>query len=264
MPAFIGHYNLDLDASAKLHVGYFQDRFEMTPGYEKAMQDFMQSRAAEMKTLNLTLDSQHLVIREPGKIQQYDVKSLVEDGAKPQLTLGLGKFTMTYDLIELEPGLIHFANRHYDLHGWAWRRVADRAPDDVIAAALADLAKPPARSTKDRKKMPTETYLAELAERSGLTEEQIRRFVQAQAELAYIHGPSDNGYPIPGIGVVHVVQTAPTSMVMPFGPNKGRVTSIPAKKRLTFRYADAAKESLFGRDVATAPDVFTINWFAEH
>jgi hypothetical protein len=35
-------------------------------------------------------------------------------------------------------------------------------------------------------------------------------------------------------------------MVMPFGPDKGKIKKIPAKKRIKFRVVKAAKDAILG------------------
>jgi hypothetical protein len=126
MPKFTGHYVIDLDASAKLHVGCFTERFEMKPGYEKAMQKYIRTHGEVAKKITLALDRENLRLKTADEEEVFPVKSLVEDGDKPQLiVLAGGRFSMTYDLRELGPDLVQFSNRKYDLHNWAWRRSGD-------------------------------------------------------------------------------------------------------------------------------------------
>jgi hypothetical protein len=124
MPDFKGKYAIDLDASAKLHIGYFSDRFEMKPGYEKAMQEYMSANSEIAKQISLTLDAESMRLTTAGGEEIFAVKSLVEYGDKTQLVVLVGKrFSMKYDLRELGPNLVQFSNHHYDLHNWAWRRI---------------------------------------------------------------------------------------------------------------------------------------------
>jgi hypothetical protein len=53
--------------------------------------------------------------------------------------------------------------------------------------------------------MTPDEFVAELAERAGLNTDQVRLFIQAQAEMAYARG--GDGFPIPGIGLLRVVST---------------------------------------------------------
>jgi hypothetical protein len=127
MTRFIGRYVIDLEASAKLHIGYFTDRFEMKAGYEEAMREYMHSHGDIAKKLTLALDATQLRLAKDNEEEVFPVKSLVEDGEKPTLVvLAGGRYSMTYELQVLGPDLVRFSNRHYDLHNWAWRRTADR------------------------------------------------------------------------------------------------------------------------------------------
>jgi hypothetical protein len=126
MPKFTGHYVIDLDASAQLHVGYFTDRFEMKPVYENAMQKYMRAHAEVAKKITLTLDRENLRLKTADEEEVFPVKSLVQDGDKPQLVvLAGGRFSMTCELRELGPDLVQYSNHKYDLHNWAWRRTGD-------------------------------------------------------------------------------------------------------------------------------------------
>ena len=102
------------------------------------------------------------------------------------------------------------------------------------------------------------TFVAELATRSGLAPEQVRRFVQAQAEMAYAHAA--NGFPIPGVGVVRVVALPAKTIEHKFGPRQGQAVQMPPRKKLEFRYSDAAKSALFGTNAGVA-DVFAVGWY---
>ena len=73
-----------------------------------------------------------------------------------------------------------------------------------------------------------------LSEKAGITPEQTKKILQAQAELAYEH--VDSGYPIAGIGVLSKLVRPERTLVMAFGPLKGQKKTIPAKKILKFRH----------------------------
>ncbi len=120
---FVGQYVIDLEASAKLHIGYFTDRFEMKVGYEDTMNEYMRSHGEIAKKLTLTLDATQLRLEKDDEEEVFPVKSLVEDGEKPTLVvLAGGRYSMTYELQVLGQNLVRFSNRHYDLHNWVWRR----------------------------------------------------------------------------------------------------------------------------------------------
>lgn len=55
-----------------------------------------------------------------------------------------------------------------------------------------------------------------------------------------------NGFPVPGLGKLVLSKSAPREMVMQFGPKKGQTVKVPAKTRVKFRIAKAAKDSILG------------------
>lgn len=127
MPQFTGSYTIDLEYTAKLQAGWFTDRFEMKPGYEQAVQDYIASHSHLLGKVTMTLDRDFLVVRTPDGEEKHPVKKLIEDGEQPKLTVGAGegemaRITMTYALRQLAPDVIQLQNRHYDLDGFAWRR----------------------------------------------------------------------------------------------------------------------------------------------
>jgi nucleoid DNA-binding protein len=79
---------------------------------------------------------------------------------------------------------------------------------------------------------------------SSSTPEQVRAFLQAQAELASEQARAD--YPVPGIGVLQLTDRPARSMVMQFGPKEGQTVEIPAKKVLKFRVCQMMKDVVFG------------------
>lgn len=95
----------------------------------------------------------------------------------------------------------------------------------------------------------------QLAQKAGITPQQAKAVLQAQAELAYQH--VDSGYPIAGIGIFCKVERPARKMKMMFGPRKGEEVTIPAKQVLGFRIAKVAKDIVF-RGGAVAPDVTKI------
>jgi nucleoid DNA-binding protein len=82
-----------------------------------------------------------------------------------------------------------------------------------------------------------------LAEKTGISADQVKTILQAQAELAYLH--SDAGYPIAGIGILQKVDRPARTMKLRFGPQQGKEVTIPASKKLTFRVAKIAKDAVF-------------------
>jgi len=58
-----------------------------------------------------------------------------------------------------------------------------------------------------------------LTEKSGLTIDQTKAFLQTQAELSYEH--AKGGYPIAGMGTLELVARPERKMTILFGPKKG-------------------------------------------
>jgi len=88
-----------------------------------------------------------------------------------------------------------------------------------------------------------------LAKKAGISTEQAKAVLQAQAELAYEN--VDRGFPIPGIGLLCKIETAPRKLLMRFGPDAGQEKLIPGKKVVKFRVAKCAMDIILGH----RPDV---------
>lgn len=83
-----------------------------------------------------------------------------------------------------------------------------------------------------------------IAEKTGLTRKQVLSFFEVQSELAYKNAKST--FLIPGIGKLVLAESKPREMVMPFGPDKGKIKKIPARKKIKFRVVKAAKDAILG------------------
>ena len=94
------------------------------------------------------------------------------------------------------------------------------------------------------KAMTKSEIAASLADKVGITKKQVSQFFQAQAELAYKQ--AKNQFVIPGIGKLVLATSAPREMVMRFGPKAGQTVKVPAKRRIKFRVAKAAKDAILG------------------
>lgn len=82
----------------------------------------------------------------------------------------------------------------------------------------------------------------QLAEKVGISKKQVNLFFEAMNELAYKQ--AKNGFTIPGIGKLVLTKSAPREMVMRFGPDAGKTKKIPAKTKIKFRVAKAAKDAI--------------------
>jgi len=85
---------------------------------------------------------------------------------------------------------------------------------------------------------------ASLAESVGISKKQVNQFFEAQATLAYKQ--AKNTFVVPGLGKLVLATSAPREMVMRFGPKAGQTVKVPAKRRIKFRVAKAAKDAILG------------------
>jgi len=83
---------------------------------------------------------------------------------------------------------------------------------------------------------------AQISEKIGVTKKQVSQFFEVQAELAYKQ--AKNSFVIPGIGKLVLTKSAPREMVMRFGPKTGQTVKVPAKTKIKFRVAKAAKDAI--------------------
>ena len=86
---------------------------------------------------------------------------------------------------------------------------------------------------------------AHMAEKSGISKKQATQFMEELAMLAYKQ--AKNSFTIPGIGKLVLSKSAPREMVMQFGEKKGQTIKVPAKTRVKFRVAKAAKDAILGK-----------------
>jgi len=88
------------------------------------------------------------------------------------------------------------------------------------------------------KPMTKTKIVAALADTQGLTKKQVSAFFEAQAELAYRE--AKNGFTIPGVGKL-VIRSYKARMGR--NPQTGETIQIPARRRLKFTIAKAAKDA---------------------
>lgn len=81
--------------------------------------------------------------------------------------------------------------------------------------------------------------IATLADKTGLSKKEIANIMQAQMDLAYKE--AKNGYVIPGVGKLVIVNRKARKGR---NPATGETIQIPAKRVLKFRVAKAAKDSI--------------------
>ena len=91
------------------------------------------------------------------------------------------------------------------------------------------------------KAMTKSKIVAALAEKAGITKKQVALLLETQAQMAYKE--AKNGFTIPGIGKL-VVRSYKARMGR--NPQTGEAIKIPARKRLKFVVAKAAKDGVLG------------------
>ncbi len=85
---------------------------------------------------------------------------------------------------------------------------------------------------------------ATVAEKVGISKKQAGQTLDLVAELAYKQ--AKNTFTVPGLGKLVLVNRPARQMTMQFGPKKGQVITIPAKRVVKFRVAKAAKDAILG------------------
>ena len=94
------------------------------------------------------------------------------------------------------------------------------------------------------KAMSKSQIAAAVAEKAGITKKQAVAALESVADLAYKQ--AKHTFTVPGLGKL-VLQNRPArEMTMQFGPNKGQIVKVPAKRVVKFRVAKAAKDAILG------------------
>lgn len=83
-----------------------------------------------------------------------------------------------------------------------------------------------------------------IAEKAALTKKQAVQTLDVVAELAYKQ--AKNTFTLPGIGKLVLVNRPARKMTMQFGPKKGQIVKVPARRVVKFRIAKAAKDAILG------------------
>jgi len=86
---------------------------------------------------------------------------------------------------------------------------------------------------------------AAIAEQVGMTKKQAAQSLDFVAQLAYKQ--AKNTFTLPGIGKLVLVNRPARKMTMQFGPKKGQVVKVPAKRVVKFRVAKAAKDAILAK-----------------
>ena len=83
-----------------------------------------------------------------------------------------------------------------------------------------------------------------LADKVGITKKQAGQTLDLLAQLAYKN--AKNTFTLPGIGKLVLRSVPSRQMTMQFGPRKGELITVPAKRVVKFRVAKAAKDAILG------------------
>jgi DNA-binding protein HU-beta len=117
----------------------------------------------------------------------------------------------------------------------------------LIRAKSNDFSKPNNNKLTEltmAKAMSKSQIAATVAEKVGITKKQAVQALDLVADLAYKQ--AKNTFTLPGLGKLVLVNRPAREMTMQFGPNKGQVIKIPAKRVVKFRVAKAAKDAILG------------------
>ncbi len=92
------------------------------------------------------------------------------------------------------------------------------------------------------KAMTKTLIVGHLAEKTDLTKKQVREFLDELAALAYKQ--AKNGFTLPGLGKLVIVKSKARKGR---NPSTGEPIRIPARRRLKFRIAKAAKDAVLAK-----------------
>ncbi len=92
---------------------------------------------------------------------------------------------------------------------------------------------------------------AQLAEKVGITKRESAAYLEALADLAY--SEAKNGFTVPGLGKLVLVDRPASERVYTFGERKGQKYMVPATKVVRFRVAKAAKDAIVGPKKPSKP-----------
>ena len=90
-------------------------------------------------------------------------------------------------------------------------------------------------------KMTKSATMAAMAEATGMSKKDVGMFMEKMVDLAYKHTKSDGEFVIPGLGKL---VKAHSKARMGRNPATGEAISIPAKTKVKFRVAKAAKDAI--------------------
>ncbi|OGL66356.1 DNA-binding protein [Candidatus Uhrbacteria bacterium RIFCSPHIGHO2_01_FULL_63_20] len=90
-------------------------------------------------------------------------------------------------------------------------------------------------------KMTKSQTMAALAESTGMSKKDVGMFMEKMVDLAYKHTKSDGEFVIPGLGKL---VKAHSKARQGRNPATGETIQIPAKTKVKFRVAKAAKDAI--------------------
>ncbi len=113
----------------------------------------------------------------------------------------------------------------------------------VETPPAAPPAKPAAKKAAPAKKAMSKSQIAGyLADKVGITKKQSAQYLEELSTLALKE--AKNGFTLPGLGKLVLVKTKARKVRIPFGEHAGEMKQVPAQKKLRFRVAKAAKDTL--------------------
>jgi DNA-binding protein HU-beta len=115
-------------------------------------------------------------------------------------------------------------------------------PASVFSTHGSAVQKVESRACSGAKTLSNSQIAATVAEKIGITKKQAGQTLDLVAELAYKQ--AQNTFTVPGLGKLVLVHRPDGKMTVQFGPKKGQLINIPAKRVVIFRVAKATKDAI--------------------
>jgi hypothetical protein len=125
MSEFSGRYIIDIPSSAKLRTGWFTDRFAMKPGYFEEVEALFQANADSICDLTMQIDERSLKLCSEDGEEAYPI-IVLPPGRSGQLVVDWDGIEVTFNVVDLEDGALHFQSEENELGSWEWRKELSR------------------------------------------------------------------------------------------------------------------------------------------
>ncbi|MEM1108433.1 MAG: hypothetical protein AAGH99_07055 [Planctomycetota bacterium] len=119
-----GRYVVDPEKSAILMTGYFTDRFEMKPGYEQAVEQFLKENGATLDGIAIEISADTFRLSSLDGEEQFDVISTEQQTGAPTLVVDWEGVAETFIVRDMGNQCIQLDNAENELSHFAWRKEA--------------------------------------------------------------------------------------------------------------------------------------------